>query len=62
MYYSVKALLGLGKNISQIARELNIDRKTVERLRKRWKKEKLRHPLSEGKASLTHTGMKSWSI
>ncbi len=27
MYYTVKTLLGLGKNISQITRQLGIDRK-----------------------------------
>ncbi|AWB09464.1 hypothetical protein TDSAC_0074 [Thermodesulfobium acidiphilum] len=29
MYYSVKSMFDLGKNISQIARNLHLDRKTV---------------------------------
>ncbi len=35
MYYSVKTLLSLGKNVSQIARELKIDRKTVRKIKKK---------------------------
>ncbi len=38
MYYSVKALLNLGKNVSQIARELKIDRKTVRKIKKKVEK------------------------
>ena len=34
MYYSVKTLLGLEKNVSQIAKGLKIDRKAARRLRK----------------------------
>ena len=37
MYYTVKTLLGQGKNISQIARQLGIDRKTVRKIRDKVK-------------------------
>ncbi len=42
MYYTVKTLLGQGKNISQIARQLGIDRKTVKEMRDRVKDGKIK--------------------
>lgn len=35
-YYTIQTLLGRGKNISQIARELGIDRKTVRKIKNRF--------------------------
>jgi len=37
MYYTVKTLLGQGKNISQIAKQLGIERKTVRKIRDKVK-------------------------
>ncbi len=37
MYYTVKTLLGQENNISQIARQLGIDRKTVRKIRDKVK-------------------------
>jgi transposase len=37
MYYTVKSLLSRGKNISEISRELGIDRKTVRKIREKVK-------------------------
>ncbi|KAA0257177.1 IS21 family transposase [Deferribacter autotrophicus] len=44
MYYTVKTLLSQGKNISQIARELGIDRKTVRKIRDKVKDGKVETP------------------
>jgi len=52
MYYSVKALLGLGKNVSQIARELNIDRKTVRKIKKKLEKGEIETPTIKRKSIL----------
>jgi transposase len=38
MYYSVKTLLERGRNISEISRELGIDRKTVRKIREKLEK------------------------
>lgn len=37
MYYTIQTLLKQGKNISQIAEELGIDRKTVRKIRDKVK-------------------------
>ena len=37
MYYAVKTLLETGKSISEVARELGIDRKTVRKIRDKVK-------------------------
>lgn len=52
MYYSVKALLGLGKNISQIARELEIDRKTVRKIKKKVEEGEIETPTVKRKSML----------
>ncbi len=44
MYYSVKTLLNLGKNVSQIARELKIDRKTVRKIKKKVERGEIETP------------------
>jgi len=52
MYYSVKALLGLGKNVSQIARELEIDRKTVRKIKKKVEEGEIETPTVRRKSIL----------
>ncbi len=44
MYYTVKTLLGQVKNISQIARQLGIDRKTVRKIRDKVKDGEVKPP------------------
>ncbi len=44
MYYTVKTLLSQGKNISEISRELGIDRKTVRKIRNKVKDGKVEPP------------------
>ncbi|KAA0259349.1 IS21 family transposase [Deferribacter autotrophicus] len=44
MYYTVKTLLSQGKNISEISRELGIDRKTVRKIRDKVKDGKVETP------------------
>jgi len=50
MYYAVKTLLDKGKNLSEISRELNIDRKTVR---------KIGNILKDGKVSTPEFSRKS---
>lgn len=52
MYYSVKTLLGLGKNVSQIARELKIDRKTVRKIKKKVERGEIETPTIKRKSIL----------
>jgi len=44
MYYTVKTLLDQGKNLSQIAREVGIDRKTVRKIRDKLKEGGIKPP------------------
>lgn len=44
MYYTVKTLLSQGKNISEISRELGIDRKTVRKIRDKVKDGEIETP------------------
>jgi len=50
MYYSVKALLGVGKNVSQIARELKVDRKTVRKIKKKVENGEIETPTIKRKS------------
>ena len=52
MYYSVKTLLSLGKNVSQIARELKIDRKTVRKIKKKVERGEIETPTIKRKSIL----------
>ncbi|WP_052297342.1 helix-turn-helix domain-containing protein [Hippea maritima] len=52
MYYSVKALLSIGKNVSQIARELKIDRKTVRKIKKKVENGEIKTPTIKRKSIL----------
>ncbi|AEA33368.1 IS21 family transposase [Hippea maritima] len=52
MYYSVKALLSIGKNVSQIARELKIDRKTVRKIKKKVESGEIETPTIKRKSIL----------
>jgi transposase len=52
MYYSVKALLDLGKHISHIARELGIDRKTVRKIKKKIEEGNIKTPTVRRKSIL----------
>jgi len=52
MYYTVQTLLKRGKNISQIARELGIDRKTVRKIRDKVKEGKVSSPKYSRKSIL----------
>jgi transposase-like protein len=44
MYYTVQTLLKQGKNISQISREVGIDRKTVRKIRDHVKDGEVKPP------------------
>jgi len=50
MYYTVQTLMGLGKNVSQIARELKIDRKTARKIINKVKSGNIEPPLIERKS------------
>ena len=52
MYYTVKTLLGQGKNISQIAKQLGIDRKTVRKIRDKVKEGEVKPPKFSRKSVL----------
>jgi len=52
MYYTVQTLLKQGKNISQIAREIGIDRKTVRKIRDKVKDGKISPPKFSRKSKL----------
>ena len=47
MYYTIKTLLGCGKNISEISKDLGIDRKTVRKIRDRINKGEIIPPQIE---------------
>lgn len=52
VYYSVQTLLGLGKSISQIARELEIDRKTARKIIGKVKSGEIEPPFIQRKSAL----------
>ena len=52
IHYTVKTLLGQGKNISQIARQLSIDRKTVRKIRDKVKEGEVKPPKFSRKSVL----------
>ena len=52
MYYSVKTLLSQGKNLSEISRELQIDRKTVRKIRDKLSSGKIEPPVFSRKSVL----------
>ena len=52
VYYSVQTLLDLGKSVSQIARELEIDRKTARKIIGKVKSGEIEPPFIQRKSTL----------
>jgi len=50
MYYTVQTLMSLGKNVSQIARELKMDRKTARKIINKVKSGNIEPPFIERKS------------